>query len=940
MMEYHLLLLLFIGFVIGVLASPILLRLPWFGVTAYVLSKAKTKAIDSANGDGFILADAQGRIVHINQAVLKIFGHTKKELLDHNVTKLMFEKDADIHTKSLQAYLNGGLEKNIGKERQAQAKTKDGNAIVITISLTETNIFAKKYFTAFIRDITEQSEFNRQLQEQRNKFETLFEHCPDGIVYVDSQYNIIDVNRNFLTLYGGDSSSIINTDIRQLYHCDGPELKRIKRLWLSHRENSVEDEIIAKLNNKPHTMVLISSRQVRMSDTAITIFVFSDITEQLAQEEYLRQTKERLEKSQLFSNVGHWQWDVDTNQLYWSEVTSAIFGKPKQNRQLDFDDFISQIHSLDKLAVRTAIKRCIDHGEKYDIEYRIIWPDKSIRWLHQQGDVVRDETQVATSMIGVVQDVTERKNWESELHLFKQIIDSSNQIISVFDDSGYFIYANQAHKQQFEYHQPIEQFHTRDFLPLGFEASVQSLDIENNISQYGHWSGELQSRKADDSLFPAHVAFTQFHNKSDGRRYRFCIAYDITEERKQKQKLEQAKIDAELANRAKSEFLSNMSHELRTPLNAVLGFSQLLFRQQEVEFSQRINNNIKAIYNAGEHLLTLINGILELAKIESGKKETSLEEVNVKTVIDEAISLVIPQAHERGLNLQSPDQGELPVLYSHNAIPVVNADFTMLKQALLNYLSNAIKYNKDNGVVYITVDVDPQNHRTRISVCDSGIGIATEKLDTLFTPFNRLGLETSNIQGTGIGLAITKKNIECMEGTVGVTSTLGIGSSFYLELPYQFLQPYVQNDDPQDILGVPQNDPLVLYIEDDQSNIDLMREFFAELDDVQLVCVNSGELGLVYASKYRPQLILMDLCLPGMDGFCAFELIKNEESLQDCKIFAITADVLGNTRAKVTQKGFDGFISKPVELDAINKILREQGLIKAKNRPDHKQELT
>ena len=376
-----------------------------------------------------------------------------------------------------------------------------------------------------------------------------------------------------------------------------------------------------------------------------------------------------------------------------------------------------------------------------------------------------------------------------------------------------------------------------------------------------------------------------------------------------------------------------MSHELRTPLNAVLGFSQLLLRQKEVEFTHRITDNIEAIFKAGEHLLTLINGILDLAKIESGNRSPEFEAVNIKEVIDEAIHLITPQAQERGLSLQTPEGGKIPLLFSQRMVPVINGDFTMLKQAMLNYLSNAVKYNKENGIIFVTVDVNDTTQITRITVSDNGIGIAAESICELFIPFNRLGLENSNIQGTGIGLAITKKNIENLHGSVGVKSKLGAGSSFWIELPYIkliALNRSTPSTAPHPLtrsLNLPATNLTVLYIEDNLSNIELMQGYFEDIITARLICAENAELGTIYAAEYLPDIILMDLNLPGMDGYAALKKLKAAAQFNNTVIIAVTADVMNKTKDKVKQAGFNEFLSKPISFDNLQAMLNKYQLI-------------
>ncbi len=1062
MIDLNSLMILLLGIIIGVITCFVLLKLPLFATTRHILNKAQIKAIGHSNTDGFVIIDHSGQIIHVNQAILAIFGYEQQELLTQSISILMQDKDAKQHNQYINTFLETGITKFIGTERQVTACKKGGIRINISLSINEVIVSKKTYFVAFIRDITDEVQMYRQIEYQRNKFETLFNYSPDGIVYVNEKSQVLDANDSFLALFDDELDNILHQNVRNLYQADTPELNHIKKLLQDMGEDWGQSEMLARLNSrlKRRVTVIVTRQSVVEHDSTMVIYVFrdiskeldliahiaeknrsqelseamvkmgywrfdvkkgqlwcsnqvfqmlklpsqannivdidtlyklidpsgqqtvidaiqgsfdhlmplslsipiktvkgelrhivlkgiceaslgeltsiygvfQDISEQLAQEESLRLTKERLEQSQAFSNIGNWQWDIQSGNVFWSELTSPMFGEKQQSLTREYEQFISQVHPGDKNALLAAISRCTEQAEKFDIEFRVIWPDESIHWLHQQGDVIRDADSIATSMIGVVQNITERKDKETELQLFKQIIESSDQGIMVADHLGYLIYANPAHQHKFRHAADVSQYHFSDFLSLDFDSSVQNLDIEQSLAQKGNWAGEIQSRRTDNTTFPAHVSLGQFEDPSNNFKYRFSISYDISEDIAQNQKIKQAKLDAESANRAKSEFLSSMSHELRTPLNAVLGFSQLLLRQKEVEFTNRITGNIEAIFKAGEHLLTLINGILDLAKIESGNRPPECKAVNIKEVIDEAIHLITPQAQERGLSLQTPEGGKIPVLFSQRKVPVVDGDFTMIKQALLNYLSNAIKYNKENGIIFVTVDVDDITQTTRITVSDNGIGIAADSICELFIPFNRLGLENSNIQGTGIGLAITKKNIENLNGSVGAQSKLGAGSSFWIELPY--IKLIALNQSTPTAPSAPLLSSLkpaainltVLYIEDNLSNIELMQGYFEDITTARLICAENAELGIIYAAEYQPNVVLMDLNLPGMDGYSALKQLKADAQFNHTVMIAVTADVMNKTKDKVKESGFDEFLSKPISFDTLQTMLNKYQL--------------
>ncbi len=1050
------------GIIVGLLVKPLKQFASRFFHASNVITKAQIKAINSSLTDGFVIIDQLGQVIYVNQAILDLFDYDdEQQLLGQNITVLMTSNQSSVHDQYLDKYIKTGIRKFLGTDRRVTAQKQDGSEMHISLSINEIEVDSTPYFAAFIRDISKEVEMHQQVEYQRNKFQTLYNYCPDGILYVSSNLSVIDANERFLSLCGDSLDNIKGQSITNLFTVDTPHLRHVKKLLHNTDEHWGQNEILAKLNNclSRKIIVLITSQIIpgdneqlcthiymfrdiskeldliahtsernqtlELSEALVNIGywrynvlqrqlwcseqifktlnmpfnnnhiidieniytlidpqdqqnaidaiqqcfshqlplalsckltldnnedrhiilkgvceaptgsltaiygVIQDISDRIGQEESLRLTKERLERSQLFSNIGNWEWDIDSGQVFWSELAAPMFGDEEKSITTDFNHFVNSIHPDDQQSVSAAITRCIEHIEKYNIEHRVIWPDKSIHWLHEQGDVVRDVNGVATSMVGVVQDITERKAKETQLELFKQIIESSNQAIRISAEDNQLVYSNPAHQQLFLHNQDDVSHRFDDFLSNEFRSSGISQQIEQSLSQRDHWSGEIESKRTDGSLFPAHMSLSQFNDQQNKHQYRIGFCYDASDEIAQKAKLHQAKLDAESANRAKSEFLSSMSHELRTPLNAVLGFSQLLLRQKQVPFTERITDNIQTIYKAGEHLLTLINGILELAKIESGKSLPNFERVNIKEIIDEAITLVIPQVVEKRLSLQTPEGSKVPVLYTQRKIPLVDADFTVLKQALLNYLSNAIKYNKEDGIIFITVDINPDNKTTRITICDNGIGISSESIDDLFTPFNRLGLETSNIQGTGIGLAITKKNIESIGGSVGVKSKLGSGSNFWIDLPYIELLDDNQHSSPNDSIiskalsNLSSNDLLVLYIEDNPSNTQLMISYFDSIKSAKLITAVNAELGVVLANEYLPKVLLLDLNLPGMDGFAALATMKSNDQLKDSIFIAVTADVMNTTREKVDQAGFDAFLSKPISFDALNQLLSQ-----------------
>ncbi len=388
---------------------------------------------------------------------------------------------------------------------------------------------------------------------------------------------------------------------------------------------------------------------------------------------------------------------------------------------------------------------------------------------------------------------------------------------------------------------------------------------------------------------------------------------NITAQVAAEQALIAARDEAERANQAKSEFLSSMSHELRTPMNAILGFGQLLEFDDALSVDHK--DNVREILKAGHHLLQLINDVLDLAKIESGHIDLSLEPVEVCPVVDECLRLVATMADKRDVQI------------SHNGLTgaVVRADRTRLKQALLNLLSNGIKYNRQGGSVQLHVALAGTD-RLRIQITDTGAGIPAARLDELFEPFNRLDAENSGIEGTGIGLTITRRIVELMGGTVAVRSEVGVGSCFWIELPLDSISATAQDEagiGDSTVLIQPRESKkhLVLYIEDNPANLKLVAQILGRHSNIHLLTAHTPELGIELACSRHPDLILLDINLPGMDGYQVLEVLKADLFVKDIPVLAITANAMPRDIERGKGAGFVEYLTKPLEVAQFDRLV-------------------
>ncbi len=510
--------------------------------------------------------------------------------------------------------------------------------------------------------------------------------------------------------------------------------------------------------------------------------------------------EERLNRSQVFANIGTWDWDIESGNLYWSERIGHLFGFGKDLPETKYRAFLNCIHPEDRSMVEYKIAACIEGTEDYEVEHRVVWPNNEIKWMLEKGDVIRDESGKALHMLGVVQDITETKKIKNEL--------------------------------------------------------------------------------------------------------------------------EKAKDIAEKASLAKSKFLASMSHELRTPMNAIIGFTQLLQMDKERPPSANQLDNVMEILSAGKHLLQLIDEVLNLAEIESGKINLSIRSVELGHIINECITLSYPIISKMKINLSVFIEGELIEPSSlHKLVLNVRADSTRLKQIIINLLSNACKYNQKNGCVKISVT--SEFNFSKISIEDTGSGIGVENQDRLFLPFNRLGAEQSEIEGTGIGLVITKQLIELMGGDICFTSTECQGSIFSFVIP---LEEKRMLSDSRDVANSEEkktfsdgettrcNSKRILYVEDNPANLRLVSQLISRLQNVELLSAHNAELGIEIARESIPDLILMDINLPGMSGIDAMHLLKKESNTKNIPISALSANAMPEEIESALSQGFDSYVTKPIDV--------------------------
>jgi len=447
---------------------------------------------------------------------------------------------------------------------------------------------------------------------------------------------------------------------------------------------------------------------------------------------------------------------------------------------------------------------------------------------------------------------------------------------------------------------------TPGFEALAFKASRGIEDIY-----------ELTYIRKDGGRFPALISITALRNDYGDIIGYLLIGTDNSVRKQVELELNNAMAVAEKANLAKSDFLSSMSHELRTPLSAILGFAQLIESGSPLPTPSQ-KRSIEQILKAGWYLLELINEILDLSQIESGKLPLSLEPISLNEVVRECQAMIEPQAQKSGIRMTFP-RFEIPHF--------VKADRTRVKQVLINLLSNAIKYNKVGGSVVVDY-IESTPGRIRICVKDTGEGLSPDKLMQLFQPFNRLGKEAGVEEGTGIGLMVSKRLVELMKGEIGVESTIGVGSVFWIDLnltaeprraaaaakPTAVAQAQVQAGAQLRTL---------LYVEDNPANLMLVEDLIARRPDIRLLSATDGNGGIKIARASRPDMILMDINLPGISGIQALKILRADPATAHIPVVALSANAIPRDIEKGLAAGFFRYLTKPIKVNEFMDTLDE-----------------
>lgn len=572
-------------------------------------------------------------------------------------------------------------------------------------------------------------------------------------------------------------------------------------------------------------------------------------------------------------------------------------------------------------------------GISENYERRFLHKDGHVLWAVISAAPVFDEMRHFNGALGMLTDITERKRTEQEIFLMNFALNNVHEAAFLIDEQGGFRFVNEESCRVLGYSRP-------ELLTMG----VIDVDPDFPAERWSeHWR-ELKTRRSlwiegrhktkDGHIFPVEISANYF--QYDQQEYNMALVRDITERKRVEEELRRYKDElentvmlrtgelrlardaAEAANKAKSLFLANMSHELRTPLNAIIGFSRMLCRDSQLTDKQR--DNLDIIIRSGEHLLTLINDVLEIAKIEAGKLQLEIRPFDLSAVAHEVSDMMQVRAKERGLQLRLDIVSEFP--------RYIKGDEARMRQILVNLVGNAVKFTEQGGLIVRVCTRQNDHEHLLIEVEDSGPGISAENLKRLFKPFVQLA-EGSEQNGTGLGLTITQQFVKMMGGSISVESALGKGSLFRVELPLELADSFeAHKPEPKarrEIAGLAPGQPRyrILIAEDQHENRLLLSQLMTGIG-VEVKLAEDGERCLQIYQEWRPDLIWMDRRMPIMDGEEATRRIRSLPDGDKVKIVAVTASAFKEDQQELMAAGMDDFVRKPYHFDEIYDCLVRQ----------------
>lgn len=898
----------------------------------------------------------------------------------------------------------------------------------------------------------------------KNLLKYIIENMDSTVAMLDKEHRFMYTSQKYKTDFGIQDQEILGVNAYEVFPNLPDRIKVAHQLALEGISSSSEkDEIILPdkvLYNKWSCIPWFEDHE----KVGGYIVYIEDITDRVILENTLKEEQNKLKEAQRIAKIGNWEFDLQTQELFWSDEAYAILGIERGVKSLVYADFLEFLHPDDKDKVQQAFLSAIKDHKPYEVRHRVLLKNGEVKVVQEKSEIYYDEQGQALRAVGTVQDITKAMEQEEALKKSNQYLNNlftyANAPIIVWDSEFKITKFNKAFEQYTgrkeedvlgEYLEilfppefvesnmkliqqtstgerwetveiPIQHLSGDVFTFIWNSAPIVDFDENRTIATIAQGQDITERKRATEEIKALNqnleqlveertlrlnksleilnntssrvpgMIFQLTQSKEGKLRFQFVSpgikelwgispeevaedatiilekihpddiglvknamyasltdpkplsheyriiddlgtvkwiltnsltyvdedsnihwyghSYDITSRKQVESEIIKAKEEAEVANQAKSKFLSRMSHELRTPLNSILGFAQLLELNNLPETQKK---SLDFIISSGKHLLNLINEVLDISAIESGNYRLNIEPVEIVAAIEEVLGLVKPAAEKKEILLKLSPQCESDIFAS--------VDRLRLKQILMNLLDNAIKYNVHKGRVTIFCGIDMADPKQIfITIQDTGRGIAKEDIDALYDPFQRLGAENSSIEGSGLGLTIVKHLVEAMGGSIHVISELGIGTGFTVFFPLSDKvtdTSDAENNYDEEPLSVKdkQLTTKILYIEDNNSNVELVKDILEHvLPNVQLSVSKLGIPGVRLALNIKPQLILLDLDLPDVYGAEVLSKLKLNPMTKEIPVLIVSADTIPEKIDQLLKSGASDYLVKPLDI--------------------------
>lgn len=815
-----------------------------------------------------------------------------------------------------------------------------------------------KIFAEMLSNMQVRIDYNKQIQESERKYREITENIADLIWTTDKDFKMNYCSPSIETIFGYTPEEFLSGSLNEKYTPETVDKyfeivhsfkEKLKNGTLSNKDLwRLEGQAIKKNGQVFWFLTVIKPSWNSQNEVTGILGITRDITSEKRALIELQESEERLQKIVNSETNYVLRTDLLGKHTYWNKTFERDFGSMYEKEGIAYGDSLKSICDYHHQRTKEAVMACMmNPGSVHQVELDKPSKDRGTRTTLWDFVCLTDSNGNPTEMQCMGIDITDKRIAEEQVRKLSRAVEQIPLTVVITNLEGNIEYANPYTFHTTGYTQEELLGKNPKVLKSGETSIEEYQHLWGNITHGKEWKGTFHNRKKDGTLYWEQATIGPIMNEEGEITHYIAIKEDITErkriqdelkdlnlhlEEKIKERtldLENANVslinanhEAQKANKAKIDFLSKMSHELRTPMNSILGFGQLL---QMGELTPVQEKGVQHILDSGKHLLNLINEVLDISRIESGRISISVEPIEVYEVINEIKDSLLFSANQKNISLNTQLNNTVPTY--------IKADRQRLKQILINLTNNAIKYNNEGGEVTISVDIKQASEDgytpIRISVTDTGWGIDEKDIEKIFIPFERIGAEKSNVEGTGLGLAVVKQLVDLMGGKVGVKSAPGKGSTFWIEL--QQCQSHLDTIQKEATLSqhtaIHNQEGVVLYIEDNMPNIELVQEIIdTKRKGIKLVIHMRGNGALEKAIEVKPSLILLDLNLPDKHGKDILLELKSNEATKQIPIIVISADAMPNQISILKAAGADNYLTKPIEvksfLAAVDEIIK------------------